>query len=207
MSTKTVQSHADKYAHALGKGDYAAAESRLDAIEAWVSARRREVVAQRSAARDVLGEIRDDSARAVQRQMDAMAKPPACSYPGCLMPADHGPLSPLTSAPHIVPQDIRLQEKRAADNAGPVQGITFDKPVSEARANAAMDALSNPMLLDGPMPTPAQMAHIRNDSLRDVMGLVLDKAQMLLGTGKADVVDALLDLTGPIARLTTTESK
>lgn len=151
MSTRDVQSHADRFAHALSKGDFAAAESHLDAIEAWVSSRRREVVAKkpcpapahapdcgiahglemsccevRAAALAGLREVHkrlDDAilkgspffqTQWAQQNKTPVAPEATCSYPGCLMPAGPGPLTPLTSAPHIVPQDFRLQKKKAA---------------------------------------------------------------------------------------------
>lgn len=40
MTTKHVQSHADKYAHAMAKGNHDAATSHLDAIQKWVNTKR-----------------------------------------------------------------------------------------------------------------------------------------------------------------------
>lgn len=73
-------------------------------------------------------------------------------------------------APTPVPETLPMA-KTVSPDAGLVQGITFAKPVSEARANAAMDALSKPMLLDGPVPTPAQVACIRNAALEAAAAL------------------------------------
>lgn len=114
-------------------------------------------------------------------------KPPACAHlKECVLDADHPegcyvPFKPLT-CPHdnVGCGTKRICEvckgetkRRAPDGGGFVQGLTFDPPVSMKQAEAAMDAIKTnvpsgkAMFLDGPAPTLAQVAHIRNEALED----------------------------------------
>lgn len=95
-------------------------------------------------------------------------------------------------------------ESKTASAGGPVQGVTFAKPVSEARANAAMDALSKPMLLDGPVPTFAQVARIRNEALEEAAR----RTDLAAKHAHSEVVKGSLMTAGELVReLKTAESK